>query len=157
MINWLNEKTKKYPYKMAIFGALVPYWVWHVFFVEVTFPNYKVYDAAPLGYDLYTISMIFFLRVLLAPLVEELIWRKFLWWLTSSIFRFKGGGVITLFVITLGFAYTHDSPHIIFPIGLFFGYLRLKTGSIKPSIVAHMLWNLSVWIRWTPWSNCGFC
>jgi len=85
-----------------------------------------------------------------APIVEELVFRGFLWevaeravsipvvWITSS----------ALFAL-----YHLDPLHVltVFPIGLYLGYLRWMSGSIWPGIVAHGVNNglalvLTLWL-----------
>lgn len=76
----------------------------------------------------------------LAPLVEELIFRGLLYgWLAG-----RWGTVAAWIVSSLAFAAAHVEPaHVILvlPLGLFFGWLRRRTDSLWPSLVAHMVNN----------------
>ncbi len=73
----------------------------------------------------------------LAPLVEELVFRGLLYgWLAG-----RWGTIVAWLVSSLAFAAAHAEPaHIILvlPLGLWFGWLRRRTDSIWPSLVAHM-------------------
>lgn len=73
----------------------------------------------------------------LAPLVEELVFRGLLYgWLES-----RWGGGIAFVASSLAFAAAHVEPAhalLVLPLGLLFGLLRWRTGSLWPSLVAHM-------------------
>lgn len=73
----------------------------------------------------------------LAPLVEELIFRGLLYgWLAG-----RWGAGIAFIGSSLAFAAAHvELAHVILvlPLGLVFGWLRWRTGSLWPSLVAHM-------------------
>ena len=74
---------------------------------------------------------------LLAPLVEELVFRGlFYGWIES-----RWGSMVALVVSSLAFAGAHYEPaHIILvlPLGFLFGWLRRRTNSLLPSLVAHI-------------------
>jgi membrane protease YdiL (CAAX protease family) len=76
----------------------------------------------------------------LAPLVEELIFRGLLYgWLAG-----RWGGTVAWIVSSLVFAAAHvELAHVllVLPLGLWFGWLRRRTGSLWPSLVAHMVNN----------------
>jgi membrane protease YdiL (CAAX protease family) len=76
----------------------------------------------------------------LAPLVEELIFRGLLYgWIAG-----RWGTVPAWLVSSLAFALAHYEPaHIILvlPLGLLFGWLRRRTDSLLPSLVAHIINN----------------
>jgi membrane protease YdiL (CAAX protease family) len=73
----------------------------------------------------------------LAPLVEELVFRGLLYgWIAG-----RWGSIAGLVVSSLAFAAAHYEPaHIILvlPLGVLFGGLRWRSGSLLPSLVAHM-------------------
>jgi membrane protease YdiL (CAAX protease family) len=77
---------------------------------------------------------------ILAPLVEELIFRGLLYgWLAG-----RWGTIVAWIVSSLAFAAAHFEPaHIILvlPLGLWFGWLRRRTDSLWPSLVSHMINN----------------
>lgn len=73
----------------------------------------------------------------LAPLVEELVFRGLLYgWLAG-----RWGPGIAVIGSSLAFAAAHvELAHVILvlPLGLVFGWLRWRSGSLWPSLVAHM-------------------
>ena len=72
-----------------------------------------------------------------APLVEELIFRGLLYgWLAG-----RWGSGIAFIGSSLAFAAAHvELAHVVLvlPLGLMFGWLRWRSGSLWPSLVAHM-------------------
>jgi Predicted metal-dependent membrane protease len=77
------------------------------------------------------------LLAVLAPLVEELVFRGLLYgWLAG-----RWGKNVGWIVSSLAFAAAHAEPaHIVLvlPLGLLFGWLRQRTDSLLPSLVAHI-------------------
>ncbi len=76
--------------------------------------------------------------VLLAPVVEELFFRGLL----LHRWAYKWGTNRGLLATTLAFALLHASPVNAFLLGLGFGLIYLRTGSLPLAIVAHALNNL---------------
>jgi membrane protease YdiL (CAAX protease family) len=76
----------------------------------------------------------------LAPLVEELVFRGLLYgWLAG-----RWGTVVAWIMSSLAFAAAHiDLAHVllVLPLGLWLGWLRRRTDSLWPSLVAHMVNN----------------
>jgi uncharacterized protein len=76
----------------------------------------------------------------LAPLAEELVFRGLLYgWLAG-----RWGGRVAVLASSLAFAVAHVEPAhaiLVLPLGLWFGWLRWRTGSLVPSIVAHIVNN----------------
>ena len=81
-----------------------------------------------------------FAFALLAPMVEELIFRGLLYgWVES-----RWGSMVALVVSSLAFAAAHYEPaHIllVLPLGFLFGWLRRRTNSLVPSLVSHIVNN----------------
>jgi membrane protease YdiL (CAAX protease family) len=77
---------------------------------------------------------------LMAPLVEELVFRGLLYgWIES-----RCNSTAALIVSSLAFAAAHFEPaHIVLvlPLGFLFGWLRQRTNSLVPSLVAHVVNN----------------
>ena len=73
----------------------------------------------------------------LAPVVEELIFRGLLFgWIEG-----RWGPGTAFIVSSLAFAAAHVEPAhaiLVLPLGLLFGWLRWRTGSLWPSLVAHI-------------------
>lgn len=76
----------------------------------------------------------------LAPLAEELVFRGLLYgWLAG-----RWSNLVAFVISSLAFAAAHAEPlHIllVLPLGFWFGWLRWRTGSLVPTIVAHMINN----------------
>jgi CAAX protease family protein len=87
--------------------------------------------------DLHQLALSLLLLAVLAPLVEELVFRGLLYgWLAG-----RWGKNVGWIVSSLAFAAAHTEPaHIIlvFPLGLLFGWLRKRTDSLLPSLAAHI-------------------
>jgi len=81
-----------------------------------------------------------FAFALLAPMVEELVFRGLLYgWIES-----RWGSRVALVVSSLAFAAAHYEPaHIllVLPLGFLFGWLRRRTNSLMPSLVSHIVNN----------------
>jgi membrane protease YdiL (CAAX protease family) len=88
-------------------------------------------------HDLGQLGMSLLLLAVLAPLVEELVFRGLLYgWLAG-----RWGKRVGWIASSLAFAVAHTEPaHIILvlPLGLLFGWLRQRTDSLLPSVVAHI-------------------
>tara|TARA_R110000851_G_scaffold174822_1_gene321026 strand:+ start:14493 stop:14987 length:495 start_codon:yes stop_codon:yes gene_type:complete len=77
----------------------------------------------------------------IAPILEELVFRGALWWLLEKFLPTNAVWIIT----SILFAMAHiDILHVIavFPLGALFGYLRKKTGSIWAPMIAHATNNI---------------
>lgn len=79
----------------------------------------------------------FFIMAILAPLVEEAVFRGLLYgWIAD-----RWGSIAAWLISSLLFAAAHVEPAhaiLVLPLGLWFGWLRRQTGSLWPSLVAHM-------------------
>lgn len=77
---------------------------------------------------------------LLAPVAEELVFRGLLYgWLAG-----RWNNLVAFILSSLAFAAAHTEPlHIlmVLPLGFWFGWLRWRTGSLVPTIVAHIINN----------------
>jgi uncharacterized protein len=80
------------------------------------------------------------LLAVLAPIVEELVFRGLLYgWVAG-----RWGGTAGLVVSSLVFAAAHFEPaHIVLvlPLGFLFGWLRRRTDSLLPSLFSHIVNN----------------
>ena len=142
-MNWMNKKVAESPYKLAILGGVVIALAVSAVMAEFQswFPSLDS-DALDAVNQLLAgppiiVGILLFAIVIVSPIMEELIFRKFLWWVSSLMFS----QTTTLIVISILFAAVHGSLfHAIglLPISFFFGWLRMKTGSIKHCTVAHI-------------------
>jgi|TARA_R110002020_G_scaffold262622_1_gene477076 membrane protease YdiL (CAAX protease family) len=141
----MRDWAVKNPYKAAILGgALISLFpAWFVTQAVRMFPSLKpeelqiVSDFFSSGIGPFQI-MLFAIVVFIIPPVEELIFRSTMWrffeWITQS-------PKWTWICISVLFAVFHMEPlHIVglLPLSFFLGWLRLKTGDIGASTVAHM-------------------
>ena len=88
------------------------------------------------------------LAVVGAPLVEELFFRGLL----QGAFTRRVGAVPALFVTALIFSFAHVlnegplAPLALFPMAVVLGYLRYRTGRLAAGMVAHALFNASLFL-----------
>lgn len=88
------------------------------------------------------------LAVIGAPLVEELFFRGLL----QGAFTRRVGAVPALFITAIIFSFAHVlnegplAPIALFPLALVLGYLRYRTGRLAAGMVAHALFNASLFL-----------
>jgi membrane protease YdiL (CAAX protease family) len=102
--------------------------------LEVVTTALKNADGAVLASFLFGVCVF-------APVVEEVLFRGWIWWAVEKAVS----PIAALVVTTLLFAVAHvDILHIVavLPLGCLLGYLRLKTRSIWAPLVAHALNNI---------------
>jgi membrane protease YdiL (CAAX protease family) len=142
-MNWMNKKVAESPYKLAMIGGIVISIVASTVMsvIQSWLPNFdskglEAVDQFLSGPPIFA-AILLFAIIIISPLIEELLFRKFLWWISSLMFS----QTTTLIIISLLFVAVHGSLfHAIgiLPITLFFGWLRMKTGSIKHCTIAHV-------------------
>ncbi|HKX23854.1 MAG TPA: type II CAAX endopeptidase family protein [Candidatus Saccharimonadales bacterium] len=96
----------------------------------------------PNGYEL---ALIFVALVVLAPLVEEILFRGFLFTAFRRTFGFWLGAI----GVSLLFAVAHGQANVgidVFVLSMFLCYLREKTDSLWPAVALHALKNLVAFI-----------
>ena len=74
---------------------------------------------------------------IIVPIAEELVFRGVLW---RVLERFISNKSYVLIIVSILFSLAHTDPYHmlgVFPIGLYIGWLRLRSNSIFPSILAH--------------------
>ena len=142
-MNWMNRKVAESPYKLAMLGGALIAVISSTVMASIQswLPSFdskglEAVDQFLSGPPVFA-AILLFTIIIVSPLIEELLFRKFLWWISSLIFS----PITTLFIISILFIAIHGSLfHAIglIPISFFLGWLRMKTGSVKPSIVAHI-------------------
>ena len=142
-MNWMNKKVEESPYKLAMLGGTVIAIAATIVMAAVQswFPGFRSEGLEAVNQLLagppVLVAILLFLIIIVGPIMEELIFRKFLWWMSSLMFS----PITTFFVISILFAGVHGSLfHAIgvLPSSFFFGWLRLRTGSVKHCTVAHI-------------------
>jgi len=134
-------------YLWAIFGtilmAMIPMWFRSPLVDESVKevpdglqPWYEVI-MGPQTYDFYLILLSV---CIITPILEELFFRGIFWKLLKKF----SDETYAFFLTSILFAFAHVDPeHIVgvFPIGIYIGWLRLRSDSIFPSILAHVINN----------------
>jgi hypothetical protein len=102
------------------------------FMMNITYPN----DASKI---LLVLGVAFF-----APVLEEVIFRGFLLKGLSNSFLGVWGAIIVSSVVWAMIHFQYELVYLmmIFVIGLFFGYAKVKTNSLFIPILMHILFNL---------------
>ncbi len=86
--------------------------------------------------------LVFLIVVVIGPCVEELLFRG--WMLQSFLRRYSVRK--SILISTLFFAIIHVHPWyaaVMVPLGIFFAWLVIKTGSLIPSILSHSVFNVT--------------
>jgi len=136
-------------YLYAFFGAIgiIGFSTLVVEIVDKFYPVPELPEDLQPFFDIMTgpPSFVLFFMIItvcfVAPITEELIFRGVLWRLFEKFIKNKS---YVLIITSILFALAHSDPyHMIgvFPIGLFVGWLRLRSNSIFPSILAHIVNN----------------
>lgn len=126
-------------WKMVVFGTLGALAV-SIGVSQLGIEPEGVKEALNVARDpaLFTASLV--VMALLAPLAEETVFRGLLYgWLDA-----RWGATVAWAISSLLFAAAHAEPaHIVLvlPLGLWFGFLRWRSGSLWPSLVAHVINN----------------
>ncbi len=113
-----------------------------VFFGVNLLEQQNIGYSEPNGFEL---ALIFVALVLLAPFVEEVLFRGFLF----SAFRRTFGFWIGAIGVSLLFAVAHGQANVgidVFVLSMFLCYLREKTDSLWPAIALHSLKNLVAFV-----------
>ncbi len=112
-----------------------------IFHIDL-FQEQNIGYTHPGGFEL---TLIFVALVLLAPFVEEVLFRGFLFRAFRRTFGFWIGAI----GVSLLFAVAHGQANVgvdVFVLSMFLCYLREKTDSLWPSIALHALKNLVAFI-----------
>lgn len=131
---WIGIAVATVPVTILIANAMV--WVVTTFSPDDSEATFSV--------ELSAIVVVGF--TILPALLEEWLCRGVLWEALQRVVRPKivviGTAVLFAMMHGLNGAFVLELPHR-FAIGLIYGWLRLKSGSLVPGIVAHFLHNLS--------------
>lgn len=97
--------------------------------------------------------------ITLGPLLEELVFRGYLFWGVHWFLRrfISQSGWLTVVVIAAVFALshfakpgiTHSQIASVFGTGLLYGWLRLKSDSTVPAVFAHTSYNATIFLAAT--------
>ena len=140
----MKDKLIKYPYLTALLGgmtiSLFP--AWFVTIASRLFPSLAPEELEVVSRffagGIGTLQIIFFLLIVfMIPIIEEGIFRGFLW----DFLKLKLSSKWTWILVSLIFAVAHwELLHILglLPFSFFVGWLKKETDKLLPSIVAHM-------------------
>lgn len=113
----------------------------HVVFTTYFFPEANEQEIITALEELsYRSSILMALSVsILTPILEELLFRGFILGVLLKCYSERTSIVISALI----FAIVHEpvAYGMAFGGGLLYGWLRVKTGSIVPSTITHILWN----------------
>jgi len=118
--------------------VLLYYEVYEELFGTPSIPeiDYYVDDSE---YDLI-LALSFISTVIAAPVVEEILFRGYI----LDAIREIHGDTVAVFGSAVLFGALHLVPYVVGMAaigGVIYGWVRIKTGSLWPSIVSHMVWN----------------
>jgi membrane protease YdiL (CAAX protease family) len=112
-------------------------------FIEPRFPELAEFTRLPQTQPALLLSL---LAIAVAPIVEELFFRGFLYTNVRAYWGFPLTIVITSgYYAALHFGASIVPPLLMFPYGLIAGLVRERYGSVKPAIYLHVVWNLIAW------------
>ncbi|MDP2357293.1 MAG: CPBP family intramembrane metalloprotease [Beijerinckiaceae bacterium] len=109
------------------------------------FPEFALWLIPPR--DATALILSFVMIVILAPLAEELLFRG---WIFGSLrARFSAG--VTILATAVLFAVVHMDPTGLYPVavlvpGFVLSVIRERTGSVKPAVLAHAIYNGVGWL-----------
>ena len=113
----------------------------HVVFTLQFFPDAQEQEVITALEEMSKVSALItaFSVSILTPILEELLFRGFI----LGMFLKCYNNNVAIFLSALLFAIVHEPVAIgmAFGGGLIYGWLRIRTGSIIPSMIAHMIWN----------------
>jgi membrane protease YdiL (CAAX protease family) len=97
------------------------------------------------SFDYFSLFTLMLYVAVLTPIIEELLFRGFVLDLASEVYGRWGAIVIS----SILFAIVHVEPVSIinaFIGGLIYGYVRIRTDSLWPSIFLHSVWNAHLYL-----------
>ena len=109
------------------------------------FPDFALWLIPPR--DVIALALSFLMIVILAPLAEELLFRG---WIFGSL-RARFSAAAAILVATFLFAIVHWDPTGFYPVavlapGFVLSVLRERTGSVKPAVLGHAIYNGIGWL-----------
>jgi len=131
--------------QLVLLGLALVYLLIAGFGIKLIYPQFRTWFFVPEGASGIALSIL--TVVILAPLVEELIFRG---WIYTSL-RNSFGAWAAIIATALVFAVVHMDatrlyPLLIFVPGLLLTIIRERNGSAKASFYAHALYNGMAWL-----------
>ncbi|MBX9759778.1 MAG: CPBP family intramembrane metalloprotease [Beijerinckiaceae bacterium] len=109
------------------------------------FPEFNAWLIAPR--DPLALAMSFLMIVVLAPLVEELLFRGWIF----GVLRARFSATFAILAVTFLFAVVHFDQTGLYPLavlapGFVLTLIRERTGACKASVLAHGIYNFAGWL-----------
>ena len=86
-----------------------------------------------------SIALLAFSVAILTPVAEELLFRGFI--LGMLMKRYEGTTAIVISSLIFAIAHEPIAMGLAFGGGLLYGWVRVRTGSVIPGMMAHAIWN----------------
>ena len=137
----------KWKYPLIAVGGFGVYYIISIFLtllMALINPDFDISQAQDVGFESLASSsdyvLAFLALVVIAPIVEEIIFRGFLFGVLKKNYRFWVAAILT----SLTFAIAHGARNVgvdTFALSLVLCYLRYNYDSIYPAIFLHMVKN----------------
>lgn len=113
----------------------------HVLVTTLIFPDASQQEVITMfeGASTPSILILAFTISILTPFAEEFLFRGFI--LGMLMKRYNANTSIVISSIIFAIAHEPIAMFLAFGGGLLYGWIRVKTGSIFPSMIAHSIWN----------------
>lgn len=144
MLAWRGPWPAMTPLAWKLFALAPLYHVVAGLTLKAIYPDFSLWLMAPR--DPLALALSFLMIVVLAPLVEELLFRGFIYARLRA--RLRAGSAVA--VTTVVFALAHWDglglyPAAVLAPGLVLTLIRERTGSTKAAALGHGLYNLAGW------------
>ena len=113
----------------------------HVAITTILFPNADQQEVITMFEEAsdFSVILLAFTVSILTPFAEEFLFRGFI--LGMLMKRYSETQSIVVSAIIFAVVHEPIARVLAFGGGLLYGWLRVRTGSIFPSIIAHAIWN----------------
>ena len=113
----------------------------HVVVTTLVFPDAEQQEVITMFEDASdtSIALLAFSVAILTPFAEELLFRGFI--LGMLMKRYENTTAIVISSLIFAIAHEPIARVLAFGGGLLYGWVRVRTGSILPGMIAHAIWN----------------
>ena len=113
----------------------------HVVVTMLVFPDAEQQEVITMFEDASdaSIALLAFSVAILTPFAEELLFRGFI--LGMLMKRYEGTTAIVISSLIFAIAHEPIAMGLAFGGGLLYGWVRVRTGSVIPGMMAHAIWN----------------
>tara|TARA_S200000501_G_C20764124_1_gene717485 strand:- start:430 stop:1125 length:696 start_codon:yes stop_codon:yes gene_type:complete len=142
----MEEKNLSIPLVQSLLSSFIKFWPVVFIFSLLSFLFFSEYSSQEVVQELKDSSMakqwsIIFSALIVAPIVEEFFFRKFLY----KVLKFNFGILLAALISSTVFALIHftvSSFFVLLVLGLFLCYSYEKYGCLAAPILSHSLFNL---------------